>query len=82
MSIKISELPVASSVNSADIVPIVQDGTTKQAQAEMFKPQIETVINSSSTNNKPVGAKAVYDYVSSVVGDIGDILDELNGTEV
>lgn len=62
MSIKISELPVASSVNSADIVPIVQDGTTKQARAEMIKPQIETVINSSSTNDKPVGAKAVYDY--------------------
>ena len=69
MSIKISELPVASSVNSTDIVPIVQDGTTKQAQADMFKPQIETVINSSSTNDKPVGAKAVYEYSAPIKHD-------------
>ena len=41
-----------------------------------------TTINENSTNTQYAGAKAVYDYVSSVVGDIGDILDELNGTEV
>lgn len=31
MSVKISELPSASSVTSSDVVPIVQGGTTKQA---------------------------------------------------
>lgn len=36
MSIKISELPQATSVGSSDIVPIVQDGTTKQATAGMI----------------------------------------------
>lgn len=37
MSIKISELPQATSVGSSDIVPIVQGGTTKQATAGMMK---------------------------------------------
>lgn len=32
-NIKVSQLPVASSVNDADIVPIVQGGVTKQATA-------------------------------------------------
>lgn len=36
MSIKISELPQATSVNSSDIVPIVQGGATKQATAGMM----------------------------------------------
>ena len=38
MSIKISELPQATSVGSSDIVPIVQGGTTKQATAGMIQP--------------------------------------------
>lgn len=31
MSIKISELPLAVSVNNADIIPIVQNGQTMKA---------------------------------------------------
>lgn len=33
MSIKISELPEATSVSQSDLIPIVQDGTTKKATA-------------------------------------------------
>lgn len=61
MSIKISELPQANTVNSTDVIPIVQNGTTKQATAGMMMPAIATSITSSSTNNEVAGAKAVYD---------------------
>ena len=39
-------------------------------------------IDSSSTNTQYAGAKAVYDYVQGIVGDIGQLLDILNRTEV
>ena len=38
-----------------------------------------TSITSSSTNNQYPTAKAVYDYVSGIVGEIGTILDQING---
>lgn len=66
MSIKISELPVASTIGDNDIIPIVQESTTKSIKYEKFKPTIETTINSSSTNDNPVGAKAVYDYSAPI----------------
>jgi hypothetical protein len=62
MSIKISELPSASSVGSSDVIPIVQSGTTKKVTVETMLPTIATSITSSSTNNEVAGAKAVYDY--------------------
>lgn len=62
MSIKISELPSASSVGSSDVIPIVQEGTTKKATAGMIAPTIATSITSSSTNDEVAGAKAVYDF--------------------
>lgn len=37
MSIKISELPQASTVNNTDVIPIVQNGTTKQVTTELLK---------------------------------------------
>jgi len=37
MSIKISELPEATSVSPSDLIPIVQDGTTKKATASMLQ---------------------------------------------
>ena len=61
MSIKISELPQASTVNNTDVIPIVQGGTTKKAPAGLIHPTIATTINSTSTNNEVAGAKAVYD---------------------
>lgn len=61
MSIKISELPQATSVSSNDIVPIVQGGTTKRATKEMMFPTIASTIDSTSTNSEVAGAKAVYD---------------------
>lgn len=42
MSIKISNLPPAVSVNDADLVPIVQGGTTKRATAVMIRPPFGT----------------------------------------
>lgn len=41
MSIKISELPQATSVGSSDIVPIVQGGTTKQVEAGVINPELQ-----------------------------------------
>ena len=66
MSIKISELPSAETLGENDIVPIVQDGTTKKITAGTFKAENATVINSSSTNATPAGAKAVYDYAAPI----------------
>lgn len=42
MSIKISNLPPAVSVNDADLVPIVQGGATKRATAVMIRPPFGT----------------------------------------
>lgn len=67
-NIKISELPQATSVSSNDIVPIVQNGTTKQATKAMISPPIATNITSSSTNDEVAGAKAVYDAIQSSGG--------------
>lgn len=61
MSIKISELPSADSVGAEDLVPIVQSGITKKVEADKLRAQNATEINSSSTNDNPAGAKAVYD---------------------
>lgn len=49
MSIKISELPQATSVGSSDIVPIVQGGTTKQATAGMMN------LDAYSTTEQKIG---------------------------
>ena len=38
MSIKISNLPPAVSVNDADLIPIVQDGVTKKAATILIRP--------------------------------------------
>ena len=72
-NIKISELPQASTVNDTDVIPIVQDGTTKQATAGMISPTVATSITSSSTNNEVAGAKAVYDFVSDYKEFINNI---------
>lgn len=64
MSIKISELPSASSVTSSDAIPIVQSGTTKKVTVGTMMPTIATSITSSSTNDEVAGAKAVYDYAT------------------
>lgn len=66
MSIKISELPVATSVNPTDIVPIVQDGETKQT--DMTKM--------SNANSLPVGATFQYDGSTIPTGYV-----EVNGFE-
>ena len=37
MGTRITDLPVASTVNPADVVPVVQSGTTKQAASSLIK---------------------------------------------
>lgn len=74
MSIKISELTEATSVNSTDVLPIVQDGTTKKATVEEIRNSVATSITSSSTNDEVAGAKAVYD----ICGDVESVLQTLN----
>ena len=49
MSIKISELPQASTVNNTDVIPIVQNGTTKQVTAELLRQ------NTYSTAEQRIG---------------------------
>jgi hypothetical protein len=66
---------VQASLGKADTA--VQDVSGKEDTSNKTN-----TIDSNSTNTQYAGAKAVYDYVSSVVGDISDLLDELNGTEV
>lgn len=66
MSIKISELPSASSVTSSDAIPIVQSGTTKKVTVGTMVPAVATSITSSSTNDEVAGAKAVYDSALQV----------------
>lgn len=50
MSIKISELPQATSVGSSDIVPIVQGGTTKQATAGMINSPSFAMFSASASS--------------------------------
>lgn len=51
MSIKISNLPPAVSVNDADLVPIVQGGTTKKATANLIKTAFGTSAGTACEGN-------------------------------
>lgn len=51
MSIKISNLPPAVSVNDADLVPIVQGGTTKKATANLIKVTLGTSAGTACEGN-------------------------------
>lgn len=64
MSVKISELPSASSVTSSDVVPIVQGGTTKQANLGIV----------ASAGGVPTGSIMQYDGNTIPAG-----YEEVNG---
>lgn len=51
MSIKISNLPPAVSVNDADLIPIVQGGTTKKATANLIKVTLGTSAGTACEGN-------------------------------
>lgn len=51
MSIKISNLPAAVSVNDADLIPIVQGGTTKKATANLVKVTLGTTAGTACEGN-------------------------------
>jgi hypothetical protein len=51
MSIKISNLPPAEAVNNEDIVPIVQNGTTKKATAVLIRPTFGTAAGTVCEGN-------------------------------
>lgn len=73
MSIKISELPQATSVGSSDIVPIVQGGTTKQATAGMMNLDVYSTTEQrvgTWIDGKPLYRK-VYQCTAPVVSSNG-----------
>ena len=51
MSIKISNLPAAVAVNNDDIIPIVQNGTTKKAAAVLVRPVFGTAAGTVCEGN-------------------------------
>lgn len=76
MSIKISELPQASTVNNTDVIPIVQGGTTKQANLGIVASAGGVPTNSIiqyDGNTIPAGYEEVngYDIYSTTEQRIG-----------
>jgi hypothetical protein len=53
MSIRISNLEAAVLVNDADLIPIVQDGTTKKANADLIRLPFGTSANTNCEGNDP-----------------------------
>ena len=51
MSIKISHLPAAVAVNNEDLIPIVQNGTTKKATAVLVRPVFGTAAGTTCEGN-------------------------------
>lgn len=51
MSIKISNLPAAVAVNNEDLIPIVQNGTTKKATAVLVRPVFGTTAGTTCEGN-------------------------------
>ena len=65
-------------IPKTDLSSDVQTSLGK-ADTSLQSSDISSSITSSSTNSQVAGAKAVYDYVGSVVGDIDSALDLING---
>jgi hypothetical protein len=53
MSIRISNLEAAVAVNNEDLVPIVQNGTTKKATADLIRPIFGTAAGTVCQGNDP-----------------------------
>jgi hypothetical protein len=53
MSIRISDLEAAVLVNDADLIPIVQNGTTKKANADLIRLPFGTSANTTCEGNDP-----------------------------
>ena len=53
MSIRISNLEAAVAVNDADLIPIVQNGTTKKANADLIRLPFGTSANTNCQGNDP-----------------------------
>ncbi len=69
-------------VNGTALVPDGNKAVNIDISGKEDKTNKTATIDANSTNTQYAGAKAVYDYVQGIVGDISDLLDELNGTEV
>ncbi len=68
--VKISELPVATSIASPDVAPIVQGGVTKQASVSLFK--------SSFTNVYSVDANGDFQTVQAAIDAISGRATQAN----
>ena len=93
--IKVSELNESLTTNDEDLIMIVQENSDnelenfKQTRANFLAsvtPQNMEVttnkvtsLSSSSTDTQYPSAKCVYDYIGNVVGDIGELLDTIQG---
>ena len=78
-SVKMNGTTIASS-GEADLGTVItqhQDISGKEDTANKV-----TTLSSSSTDTQYPSAKCVYDHVDTIVGDINDLLDILNRTEV
>ena len=82
MSIKISNLPPAVSVNDADIIPIVQDGVTKKAATILIRPAFGEAagtvcqgndgrLSNSRTPTGPAGGDLIESYPNPVLTTTG-----------
>ncbi len=75
--VKISELPIATSIASPDVAPIVQGGVTKKADVSLFgvSSNASLVLHSSGDSNDPVTHP--YTFTNS-----GIIVKDANNAEV
>ena len=65
--------------NTSDLNKPISTATQNALNEKVNISSISTSLSGSSTNEQVAGAKAVYDYVGSVVGNINSVLDSING---
>lgn len=53
MSVKISSLPPATIANDADVIPLVQGGTTKKAAVSLVRPAFGSTSNTACVGDDP-----------------------------
>ncbi len=71
---KISELPAATSIASPDVVPIVQDGVTKQSDVSLWKSFLNFVgLDFTGSNTVDLALNSLVLNVNGTAAEDGDI---------